>query len=199
MDLPPSFDKLISHLEEVELTTVHGRITEVIGMLIRAVVPQVKMGEVCLIKRQGEPLAAEVVGFTKDEVLLSPLGDMKGIGPSSEVVPMRMPIHIKLGPKLLGRVLNGLGQPIDEDVKGPLEVQDSFPVINSPPDPLKRKLIDKPISVGVRCIDGVLTCGKGQRVGIFAAAGVGKSTLLGMIARNAVADVNVISLIGERG
>jgi type III secretion protein N (ATPase) len=199
MEQSPSFDKLMSHLEDVELTTVHGRITEVIGMLIRAVVPQVKMGEVCLIKRQGEPLAAEVVGFTKDEVLLSPLGDMKGIGPSSEVVPMRMPMHIKVGPKLLGRVLNGLGQPLDEDEKGPLELVDSVPVIASPPDPLKRMLIEEPISVGVRSIDAVLTCGKGQRVGIFAAAGVGKSTLLGMIARNAKADVNVISLIGERG
>ncbi len=199
MDLPPSFDKLMNHLEDVELTTVHGRITEVIGMLIRAVVPQVKMGEVCLIKRDGEPLAAEVVGFTKDEVLLSPLGDMKGIGPSSEVVPMRMPMHIKVGPGLLGRVLNGLGQPLDEDTKGPLILEESYPVINAPPDPLKRSLIHKPLSVGVRSIDGVLTCGKGQRVGIFAAAGVGKSTLLGMIARNAVADVNVISLIGERG
>ena len=199
MDLPPSFDKLISHLEDVELTTVHGRITEVIGMLIRAIIPQVKMGEVCLIKRAGEPLAAEVVGFTKDEVLLSPLGDMKGIGPSSEFVPMRMPMHIKVGPELLGRVLNGLGQPIDEDTHGPLNLTDSYPVINTPPDPLKRGLITKPISVGVRCIDSVLTCGQGQRVGIFSAAGVGKSTLLGMIARNAIADVNVISLIGERG
>ncbi len=199
MDLPPSFDKLINHLEDVELTTVHGRITEVIGMLIRAVVPQVKMGEVCLIKREGEPLAAEVVGFTKDEVLLSPLGDMKGIGPSSEVIPMRMPMHIKVGPRLLGRVLNGLGQPMDEDTKGPLITEETYPIINQPPDPLKRGLVNKPISVGVRSIDGVLTCGKGQRVGIFAAAGMGKSTLLGMIARNAVADVNVISLIGERG
>jgi len=199
MDLPPSFDKLINHLEDVELTTVHGRITEVIGMLIRAVVPQVKMGEVCLIKRDGEPLAAEVVGFTKDEVILSPLGEMSGIGPSSEVIPMRMPMHIKVGPELLGRVLNGLGQPIDEDTKGPLNLTESFPVINPPPDPLKRMLIEEPISVGVRSIDGALTCGKGQRVGIFAAAGVGKSTLLGMIARNAVADINVISLIGERG
>lgn len=199
MELPPSFDQLISHLEEVELTTVHGRITEVIGMLVRAIIPQVKMGEVCLIKRQGEPLAAEVVGFTRDEVLLSPLGDMKGIGPSSEVIPLRIPMHIKVGPQLLGRVLNGLGQPLDEDTHGPLELTDSYPVINAPPDPLKRSLIEEPISVGVRCIDSVLTCGKGQRIGIFSAAGVGKSTLLGMIARNAVADVNVISLIGERG
>jgi len=199
MDLPPSFDKLLNHLEDVELTTVHGRITEVVGMLIRAVIPQVKMGELCLIKRQGEPLAAEVVGFTKDEVILSPLGDMKGIGTSSEVIPMRMPMHIKVGPGLLGRVLNGLGQPLDEDTKGPLKVEETVPVINPPPDPLKRSLITKPLSTGIRCIDGILTCGRGQRVGIFSAAGVGKSTLLGMIARNAVADVNVISLIGERG
>ena len=199
MDLPPSFDKLISHLEDVELTTVHGRITEVIGMLIRAIIPQVKMGEVCLIKRPGEPLAAEVVGFTRDEVILSPLGDMKGIGPSSEVIPLRMPMHIKVGPQLLGRVLNGLGQAMDEDEKGPLHLTETYPVISPPPDPLKRILITKPIPVGIRCIDSVLTCGKGQRVGIFSAAGVGKSTLLGMIAKNAVADVNVISLIGERG
>lgn len=199
MELPPSFDKLLNHLEDVELTTVHGRITEVVGMLIRAVIPQVKMGEVCLIKREGEPLAAEVVGFTKDEVILSPLGDMRGIGTSSEVIPLRMPMHIKVGPQLLGRVLNGLGQPLDEETKGPLNLEETFPVINIPPDPLKRALITKPLSTGVRCIDGILTCGKGQRVGIFSAAGVGKSTLLGMIARNAVADVNVISLIGERG
>jgi type III secretion protein N (ATPase) len=199
MDLPPSFDKLLSHLEDVELTTVHGRITEVVGMLIRAIIPQVKMGEMCLIKREGEPLVAEVVGFTKDEVILSPLGDMKGIGPSSEVIPMRMPMHIKVGPNLLGRVINGMGQPLDEETEGPLILDESYPIISSPPDPLKRSLITKPISVGVRCIDGILTCGRGQRVGIFSAAGVGKSTLLGMIARNAVADVNVISLIGERG
>lgn len=199
MDKNTSLDKLLNHLEDIELTTVHGRITEVVGMLIRAVVPQVKMGEVCLIKRAGEPLAAEVVGFTKEEVILSPLGDMRGIGPSSEVIPLRMPMHIKVGPGLLGRVLNGLGQPLDEDEKGPLNLTETFPIINTPPDPLKRMLIEEPLSVGVRAIDGVLTCGKGQRVGIFAAAGVGKSTLLGMIARNAVADVNVISLIGERG
>lgn len=197
MEQTPSFDKLMSHLEDVELATVHGRITEAVGMLIRAVVPQVKMGEMCLIKRQGEPLAAEVVGFTKNEVILSPLGDMKGIGPSSEVIPMRIPMHIKVGPKLLGRVLNGIGQEIDG--KGPLDVSESYPVINQPPDPLTRQLIEEPLSVGVRCIDGVLTAGKGQRIGIFAAAGVGKSTLLGMIARNAKADVNIISLIGERG
>lgn len=201
MEQPPNFDNLITHLDELELTTVHGRITEVVGMLIKAVIPQVKMGEVCMIKRDmAEPLMAEVVGFTREEVFLSPLGNMQGIGPSSEVIPLRMPLHIKVGPGLLGRVLDGLGKPLDFETKGPLtDVDESFPVIASPPDPLTRQKIDEPISVGVRCIDGVLTCGKGQRIGIFAAAGGGKSTLLGMIARNAKADINVISLIGERG
>lgn len=194
-----NFDKLINHLDDLELTTVHGRITEVVGMLIKAIVPQVKMGEIVLIKREGEPLMAEVVGFTKEEVYLSPLGEMSGIGSSSEVIPLRMSMHIQVGQGLLGRVLNGLGKPIDTDTKGPLITDDSFPVIGPPPDPLKRQLIEEPISVGVRSIDGVLTCGKGQRVGIFAAAGGGKSTLLGMIARNAKADINVITLIGERG
>jgi type III secretion protein N (ATPase) len=199
MEGPPDFEKLFSHLEEIELTTVHGRITEVVGMLIKAVVPQVKMGEVCLVKREGTPLLTEVVGFTKEEVYLSPLGEMTGIGPSSEVIPTRLPLHIKVGKNLLGRVLDGLGQPLDTDLKGPLVLDETYPVINPPPDPLTRQKIDQPLSVGIRCIDGVLACGRGQRIGIFAAAGGGKSTLLGMIAKHAQADVNVIALIGERG
>lgn len=193
------FDALLESLDDIQLTTVNGRITETVGMLMKAVVPQVKIGEVCLIKREGEPLRAEVVGFTRDEVFLSPLGEMTGIGPSSEVIPTRLPLHIKVGDKLLGRVLNGLGEPIDTETKGPLLVNEVYPVIQSPPDPLKRQRISEPISVGVRVIDGCLTTGLGQRVGIFAAAGGGKSTLLGMIARNAAADINVISLVGERG
>jgi len=200
MSMDGDVDTILASLEDLELTTVNGRITETVGMLIKAVVPQVKIGEVCLIQREGrEPLRAEVVGFTRDEVFLSPLGEMSGIGPSSEVIPTRMPLHIKVGPGLLGRVLNGLGEPLDEGTKGPLIVEESYPIIQSPPDPLKRKRISEPISVGIRVIDGTLTTGLGQRVGIFAAAGGGKSTLMGMIARNAVADVNVISLIGERG
>lgn len=193
-------EKIIGGLDDLQIATVNGRITETVGMLIKAIVPNVKIGEVCLIKREGmEPLRAEVVGFTKDEVFLSPLGEMTGIGPSSEVVPTHLPLHIKVGPNLLGRVLNGLGEPLDVETKGPLIRDEIYPVWQSPPDPLKRKRILEPISVGVRAIDGILTTGLGQRVGIFAAAGGGKSTLLGMIARNAVADVNVISLIGERG
>ncbi len=192
-------DKIISHLEDIELTTVHGRITEVVGMLIKAVIPQVKIGDVCLIKRDPNPLIAEVIGFTKEEVFLSPLADMRGIGPSSEVIPLKIPLQIKVGPNLLGRVLNGVGEPLDIDTKGPLRLDETYPVINPPPDPLKRAIIEQPLSVGIKSIDGILTCGKGQRVGIFSAAGVGKSTLLGMIARYSKADINVISLIGERG
>jgi ATP synthase in type III secretion protein N len=199
MESKGPFEKLISHLEDLELTTVHGRITEVVGMLIKAVVPQVKMGEVCLIKRDGDPLMAEVIGFTKEEVFLSPLGEMTGIGPSSEVIPMRLPMHIKVGPQLLGRVLDGLGNPLDEDIHGPLLLDEQVSVAGSPPDPLKRHVIKEPLSTGIRSIDGTLTVGKGQRMGIFSAAGVGKSTLLGMISRYALADVNVITLIGERG
>ena len=194
-----SFDSLMSSLDTLELTQVNGRITEVVGMLIRAIVPNVKIGELCLVKRAGEPLRCEVVGFTQEEVILSPLGEMTGVGPSSEVIPMHLPLHIKVGPNLLGRVLNGLGEPLDEDTKGPLILEEAYSIYRAPPDPLKRQRINQPISVGIRSIDGILTTGIGQRVGIFAAAGGGKSTLLGMIARNAVADINVISLIGERG
>ena len=199
MSMDDEFDRLIGSLDELQLTTVNGRITETVGMLIKAIVPQVKIGELCLVKREGEPLRCEVVGFTRDEVLLSPLGEMTGIGPSSEVIPTHLPLHIKVGPQLLGRVLNGMGEPLDIAVKGPLELDEIIPVIQHAPDPLKRKRISEPLSTGVRSIDAILTTGIGQRVGIFAAAGGGKSTLLGMIARYASADVNVISLIGERG
>lgn len=192
-------DLLLGGLDDLQLTTVNGRITEVVGMLIKAIVPEVKVGEICLVKRPGLPLLTEVVGFTREEVILSPLGEMSGIGPSSEVIPTHMPLKIKVGPGLLGRVLNGLGEPLDIAAKGPLDLHETQSVISSPPDPLKRQRVNQPISVGVRAIDSILTTGIGQRVGIFAAAGGGKSTLLGMIARNAVADVNVISLIGERG
>ena len=195
----PDFSDLSEQLDEIELTTLHGRITEIVGMLIRAIVPNVKIGEICMVKREGEPLLTEVVGFTKDEVYLSPLGEMTGVGPSSEVIPMHIPLHIKVGDNLLGRILDGMGNPLDLEESGPLELTETYPVINDPPDPLKRKKIEEPLSTGIRCIDGVLTTGIGQRVGIFAAAGGGKSTTLGMIAKFANADVNVIALIGERG
>jgi type III secretion protein N (ATPase) len=145
MDETFVFDNLVNQLENLELTTVHGRITEVVGMLIKAIVPNVKMGEICMIKREGKPLLAEVVGFTRDEVFLSPMADMSGIGPSSEVIPMNTRLHIKVGPQMLGRVLNGMGEPLDEATHGPLILEETYPVINSPPDPLKRRKIEKPL------------------------------------------------------
>ncbi len=199
-DLDDRFDKLIGELEDVQVTSVSGRITEIIGMLIKAVVPRVKIGEVCLVKREElPPLRAEVVGFTREEVYLSPLGEMTGIGPSSEVVSTGLPLHIKVGPQLLGRVLNGLGELVDTKTRGPVELTETSSIYQAPPNPLTRVRVDHPIPVGIRGIDGPLTVGEGQRVGIFAAAGGGKSTLMGMIARNASSDVNVIALVGERG
>jgi flagellum-specific ATP synthase len=146
---------------------------------------------------QPEPVLAEVVGFRDSKVLIMPLGEMMGIGAGSDVVALGTPLEIGVGDQLLGRVLDGLGHPIDG--KGPILTERRLEVTAAPPPPLSRKRIVEPLALGVRAIDGPLTCGKGQRVGIFAGSGVGKSTVLGMIARNTAADVNVIALVGERG
>ncbi|HQF86138.1 MAG TPA: flagellar protein export ATPase FliI [Acidobacteriota bacterium] len=198
---PIDFSKYFRDLDESPLVEVRGRVTEVVGLIVKAVVPNVWVGELCLIKtpHTSEPVKAEVVGFLDNEVLLMPLGDMRFIGMNCEVIPTGHPLTVKVGDGMLGRVLDGLGEPMDFDEKGPLDYDDEYPVYNDPPDPLKRRRILSPITVGIRAIDGLLTCGEGQRIGLFAAAGVGKSTLLGMIARNALAEVNVITLIGERG
>jgi type III secretion system H+-transporting two-sector ATPase len=168
---------------------------------VKAALPEAWIGELCLIRspRSPEPVKAEVVGFRDGDVLLMPLGELVNVGPHSEVVPTGNCLTVKVGDALLGRVLNGLGEPMDAEFKGPLNCNEEFPVLGYPPDPLKRQRVSKPISLGVRAIDAVLTAGEGQRIGLFAAAGGGKSTLLGMIARNTEADVNVITLVGERG
>lgn len=172
--------------------------TEVIGLVITSEGPAARLGEVCLIETQrGESVRAEVVGFREGKVLLMPLGEMNGIAPGAEVIATGNDLEVEVGEQLLGRVLGGLGQPIDG--KGELDTGHFYPVYNRPPDPLRRKRIDQVLPTGVKAIDGLLTCGRGQRVGIFAGSGVGKSTLLGMIARYADSDVNVIALIGERG
>ena len=178
---------------------VRGRVKEVIGLLVRASVPETWIGEVCLLYsgRSNEPLQAEVVGFQDGDALLMPLGDLRHIGPSSEVKPTGRSLTIRAGDCLLGRVLDGLGRPMDE--LGPLEGAIEWEVERNPPDPMRRRRVLEPLSTGVRSIDSLLTCGEGQRVGLFAAAGGGKSTLMGMIARNTEADINVITLVGERG
>ncbi len=195
------FDKYFEQIDRAVPVEVKGRVKEVIGLVVRASIPECFVGELCLIynSRSTVPLKAEVVGFAEGDVLLMPLGDLVNIGPQSEVVPTGNFLKVKVGDGLLGRVLDGLGEPMDAEFKGPLHCTEEFPVIGYPPDPLRRRRVTTPISIGVRAIDSLLTCGEGQRIGLFAAAGVGKSTLLGMIARNTEAQVNIIVLVGERG
>ncbi len=175
-----------------------GRVSKVVGLTIEADGPQASIGDLCSIHvSRGGPLKAEVVGFKDEKVLLMPLGEMTGIGPGCTVTANGDTLKVAVGPELIGRVLDGLGRPIDD--KGPLNTKIYYRTDNKPPNPLTRTRISDPLPLGVRAIDGLLTIGKGQRAGIFAGSGVGKSTLLGMIARNTKADINVIALIGERG
>jgi type III secretion protein N (ATPase) len=180
---------------------IRGRVTQVIGTIIKAVVPTVKIGEVCLLKSPGESFSmqAEVVGFSRDAALLTPIGDMYGISAATEVIPTGRQHLVPVGFGMLGRVVDGLGRPIDGKERGPLDADHYYPVFQEAPDPLTRRIISKPLSMGVRALDGLLTVGEGQRMGIFAAAGGGKSTLLGMLVKGADCDVTVIALIGERG
>ncbi|MDR1000685.1 MAG: flagellar protein export ATPase FliI [Clostridiales bacterium] len=176
-----------------------GKVSQVVGLTIESVGPKVNVGITCIIKPEGEEggILAEVVGFRNELVLLMPLGSMQGVGPGSVVEALDKPVTVRVSDKLLGRVLDGLGRPMDG--KPELRDGEEFRVSNTPPDPLARNRIATPLPLGVKAMDGLLTIGKGQRVGIFAGSGVGKSTLMGMIARNTAADVNVIGLIGERG
>ena len=181
--------------------SVKGKVVQVVGTIIKASVPGVKIGEICLLRNPWEnvEIHAEVVGFTKESVLLTSLGAMTGISQQTEVVPTRRAHTVGVGDGILGRVLDGLGRPIDFSEKGPLSVERYYPVYAEPPNPLERRIISEPITLGVRSLDALLTCGEGQRMGIFAAAGGGKSTLLAQIVRNTEADVTVLALIGERG
>ncbi|MCR4401108.1 MAG: EscN/YscN/HrcN family type III secretion system ATPase, partial [Syntrophomonadaceae bacterium] len=180
--------------------TLKGRISQVAGLTIESDGPRASLGELCAIKnpagRSGQ-LLCEVVGFRGNKTLLMPLGDLEGVGHGSEICATGRTLTVPVSFRMVGRVLNGLGQAIDG--RGPLPAEQVYPVMNHPPNPLQRRRITEVLSVGVRAIDGLITLGKGQRMGILAGSGVGKSTLLGMIARNTNADVNVIALIGERG
>ncbi len=191
--------KFIKAVESNSFIRYVGRVKKVVGLTIESNGPQVKMGEVCLIIPIGEkaPLTCEVVGFQDNRVLLMPLGDMTGVSSGCRVLATGKKLKVSVGFGLLGRVIDGIGNPIDS--KPAISDGHNYNVNNAPPNPLVRQKIADPLSLGVRVIDGMLTVGKGQRVGIFAGSGVGKSTLLGMIARNMRADINVIALIGERG
>lgn len=195
---------------------VFGRVTQVIGLVIEGLGPASSIGDICEIipkkgrqrrERSPEPgvdpmapaasLLAEVVGFKEDRVLLMPLGELRGVGPGDLIKARNQRAGARVGSQLLGRVVDGLGVPLDG--KGPIEILDEYPLYAEPNNPLERKRIAEPLDVGIKAINGLLTCGRGQRMGIFAGSGVGKSMLLGMIARYSQVDVNVIALIGERG
>lgn len=190
------YKEILNKNDFVEYT---GKVSRVVGMTIEAAGPEVNIGELCQIHsfKGKKEITAEVVGFKENKVLLMPLGDMSGIGAGNLVTAKNTTLRVSVGKQLIGRVLDGLGCPIDD--KGELNTEKFYPVDNTPPHPLQRKRISEPLPLGIKAIDGLLTIGKGQRVGIFAGSGVGKSTLIGMIARNTKADVNVIALVGERG
>ncbi|MDO4800022.1 MAG: flagellar protein export ATPase FliI [Bacillota bacterium] len=193
------FEKYKSAILNTNFIRFTGSVTKIVGLMIESSGPIVEIGEVCDVYplKKESPLRAEVVGFNGDKVLLMPLGDMSGIGPGSAVVSLGHPLLVDVTIDLLGRVIDGLGVPIDDAPRVAPELR--YPANNDPPNPLTRSRIREPMSLGVRAIDALLTVGRGQRIGIFAGSGVGKSTLLGMIARNTAADVNVIALVGERG
>jgi len=194
----PQFAALRGRLERHPMVRTFGRVAQVVGLVVEAYGPNARVGDVCHIEPSGsEPIPAEVVGFRGDRTLLMPLGEMTGIRAGARVSTRGHGVRVPVGAGLLGRALNGLGDPIDG--LGPIHAEGFYPVHASPPNALERKMIDRPMPTGVRAIDAMLTIGVGQRMGIFAGSGVGKSTLLGMIARNGAADVNVIALIGERG
>lgn len=193
---------MIRHIKTVEglnAIKVHGRITRVVGLVMEGLGPGASVGEFCHVipKAGSAPIGCEVVGFSDDKILLMPLGEVRGIGPGSKIVAKRNTAAVGVGRKLLGRVIDGLGCPIDGI--GAIEHEAYYPLYREPMNPLQRKRISEPLNVGIKAINGLLTVGKGQRIGIFAGSGVGKSVLMGMMARHTEAAVNVIALIGERG
>ena len=196
---PFAADRYLEDVHAADLLRTNGKVRQVIGTVIESNGPPMSIGETALImyKRSVDPVLAEAVGFRDSKVLLMPLGDIGGIAAGAEVVALGRPLTIGLTEGLLGRVLDGLGRPIDG--LGPIVGAVPAEISGTPPSALLRKRIEEPLGMGVKSIDGLLTCGKGQRVGIFSGSGVGKSTILGMIARNTSADVNVIGLVGERG
>ncbi len=194
------FDRLDATIADVDTIEHSGQISQIVGMTVEANGPACSVGDVCRI-RQGmgarHETMAEVVGFKENKLLLMPLGNLSGISPGDRVFATGTQLKVKVGKALQGRVLGPLGEPIDDGP--PIETEREYGIDNDPPSPLKRARIHDVLPMGVRAIDGMLTIGIGQRMGIFAGSGVGKSTLLGMIARNAESDVNVIVLVGERG
>ena len=194
----PDLSRFSTRLARLNPVRVSGRVVQVVGLTVEVIGLNCQIGEVCEIQTgQSAPLLGEVIGFRNDRLLLMPLGTMEGIQPDSMVLPVSKAFKAPVGRSLLGRVLDGMGTPLDG--KGELTDVEYISTNRQPPHPFRRPPVVEPLVTGVRVIDGMLTCGKGQRMGIFAGSGVGKSTLMGSIARNARSHVSVIALIGERG
>lgn len=192
-----AWNQLIPMVKQINPISAQGRVSKIVGLMVEADGPRASVGEYChIVTCGGSELPAEVVGFRDTTTLLMPLGELEGIAPGDRVISQRRKLAVGVGPGLLGRVLDGLGNPMDDR---PLLTETAYPLQSKPPSALFRSRIRDALSVGVRTIDGLLTIGRGQRIGIFAGSGVGKSTLLGMMARNTVAEINVIALVGERG
>ena len=192
-----SFEDMKKKIEETNFNHMEGIVKNIIGLTIEVNGVKGFVGEVFNIYNEGgRPISCEVVGFKEGNLLLMPLGNLTGISPGCKAVRTGKQLSIKCSDELLGKVLDGIGNPLDNSK---VNLFKNYPLEAMPPDPLKRRRIKNILPTGVRAIDGFLTCGEGQRIGIFAGSGVGKSTTLGMIAREAKADINVISLIGERG
>lgn len=198
-ELTSSANKIIDFIDKINPLTTIGNITKVIGLVLESEGPKAKIGEICnLVNKEGKIISkSEIVGFRGNQILSMVLGSLNEIEPGTQIIATGEMLKVNLGDALLGRVLDGLGNPIDG--KGEIYTQESRSIYASPPNPLLRQRITKPVATGIKAIDAFLTLGKGQRVGIFSGSGVGKSTLLGMIARKTSADINVIALIGERG
>jgi flagellum-specific ATP synthase len=193
-----NFEKYASIIDPINPIKQSGSVSQIIGLIVESYGPVASIGDICYIHTNDRGVhLAEVVGFKQDKTLLMPLQELYGIAPGNKVSTFREPFSIGVGDELLGRILDGLGNPIDG--KAPLNLREKRSVFATPPNPLQRERITEPLPLGIRAIDGLLTCGKGQRTGIFAGSGVGKSVLLGMMARYTKADVVVIALIGERG
>ncbi|MFB5191429.1 FliI/YscN family ATPase [Alicyclobacillus fastidiosus] len=187
----------VAQLPTATLVKVYGKVTKVIGMTVESSGPLASLGDICLIYGQRSQCRAEVIGFREGNLVLVPLGELGDIGPGADVLALHTRLTVNCGAGLLGRIVDGLGQPMDG--LGPIRDVVAREIEQLPIDPLRRRRIEHAVQTGVRVIDGLLTVGNGQRVGIFAGSGVGKSTLLSMIARGTAADVNVIALVGERG
>jgi ATP synthase in type III secretion protein N len=189
-------EKVKARLSATATVLAVGRVRAVVGLSLRASLPGARIGDVVLIRRKGEPLLGEIVGFEEGETIILPLGDVAGVGPDDAVESTGSPLEVRASEALLGRVVDGLGRPLDGQAA---ILGASVPVDRSPPAALGRRPVSEPLSTGIRVIDGLLTLGQGQRIGLFAGSGVGKSTLLGAIARGTAADVVVVALVGERG